>query len=726
MKAEDFVTIEKRDGVAILWIDHKLEPENIVAPVVIELLEEVVDEFLNDPEVVAGVLISKKNNFIAGADIKAFEIEKEGDFRPYQEKGHRILDRLEKSGKPMVAAIHGACMGLGTELSLACSARIASSDPATKFALPEVQLGLLPGGGGTQRLPRVIGIQKALDMMLTGRNIYAYQARKWGLVRSVVHKNKLLQAATMLALRLKDGKGVRARKKSLPDRVLEDTPAGRSILFNQAKKRALKKSRGNYPAIPAILDCVETGYKKGIKAGYDKELALFEWLMLTQESKALRSLFFAMRKNKKTSYDPEAIDVSQVGIVGAGYMGRGIAEVSVTHDMEVRLRDVHADSLTQARKDLWKTIKKKVKYKALTKIESEEVMGRLHTSEHYDQFEQVQLVIEAVPEKMAIKASVVEELQQVIPEEAIVATNTSSLSVTELADRSQMQERVIGMHYFSPVPKMPLLEIVTTPYTTPAVIDTCYKVGKKQGKTCIVVKDSPGFYVNRMLAPYMNEALLLLDDGASIETIDRVFLDAGFPMGPLTLYDQVGLDVAASTAKTMERVMQDRPEVEVHPGVIRMFEAGRLGKKNKLGFYRYDKKTGKRVSSDKEAYAFFKREDKGVLSDEDIRNRGLYLLLNEAVMCLDEQIIDSPQDGDLGAVMGIGFLPFTGGPFRYIDQLGTANVVATMQTLQERYGDRFTPCPRLTTMAQTNTPFHKAPSNPAHDPQPDTSHISGD
>jgi len=702
---EDFLTVEIRDGIAILWLDHKHESQNIVSSSIIQLLDEAFSEFEQNDAIQAGVIISRKTNFIAGADIKSFAIKEKGDFRPFQEQGHRALERLEKSNKPVVAAVHGACMGLGTELSLACHARIASSNPATRFALPEVQLGLLPGGGGTQRLPRTVGIQRALDMMLTGKNIYAYQAKKIGLVDALTDKNKLLQAALITAQRLLKNNPSKNQSKTFFNRVLEDTPVGRSVLFSQARKRSGKKSRGNYPAIPAIIDCVETGYSKGIKAGYEKELELFESLMLTRESAALRSLFFKMTDNKKTgSKDEEKI--RRVAVLGAGLMGGGIAEVSISKGVDVLLKDISEEALVQARRQIWKGIKKKVRYRSISKIESEEMIERLRGQVDYDHFDHVDLVIEAVVERMDVKKKIIDDLEVVVDEKTIIASNTSSLSVTEMAEHATHSGRVIGMHYFSPVPKMPLLEIITTPHTEDWVTSRCLELGFRQGKTCIVVKDSPGFYVNRILAPYMNEALLLLDEGIGIETIDRAFLDLGFPIGPLTLFDEVGLDIAAHTAGSMEAIVGNREGFVVHEGVVKMFESGRLGKKNKKGFYKYGDGKSKKKEPDSATYSFFKGAGKGTLPVADIQKRGLLLLLNEAVRCLDEGILRSPQDGDLGAVLGIGFLPFTGGPFSYIDQEGVGTIVKEMERLASAYGVRFKPCDRLVSMADENVSFY--------------------
>ena len=522
MQIQDFLTIEKKDGIATLWLDNKKEKMNVVSPTVINFFGQIFAQIEQDDEIKAAIFISGKKDFMAGADIKSFAIEKPGDFRPIQKAGHDTLDKIEASNKPFIAAIHGTAFGLGTELSLACHARIATNHPSTKFGLPEVKVGILPGGGGTQRLPRLVGIQKALDIMLTGKNIYAVPAKRMGLVDELTYPGKLHQAAIMLAKRILKNPIKRKSKLSFTEKLLEGNPIGRSILFSQAKKMALKQSQGNYPAIPAILDCVETGIKKGTKAGYEKELALFEKLLLTPESKALRSIFFATTDNKKNPYGKEnAEPLNTLGMIGAGFMGAGIAEISVNKGIDVLLKDIKMEGITLAKKEIWKGIAKKLKRKSITKGEAEAIMGRVIGQLTYDDYDKAAIVIEAVLEKMDLKKRIIADIEKHCRKDVIIATNTSSLSVSEMANHATKPEMVIGMHYFSPVPKMPLLEIVKTERTAKEVIASCYEFGLKQGKTCIVVKDSPGFYVNRILAPYMNESLLLLDEGVAIEAIDK-------------------------------------------------------------------------------------------------------------------------------------------------------------------------------------------------------------
>lgn len=703
MKFSDFIEIDIQDRIAICWFDHKLEKLNIVSPEVIGLFEELAPKVIDNPAVDAVILISRKRDFMAGADIKSFQIEKEGDFKPFQIKGHESLDRLENSKKPIVAAVSGNCVGLGTEIMLACHARIATTATYTRLGLPEVKLGILPGGGGTQRLPRLIGVQKALDMMLTGKLIDPFRAKKWGLVDELTDEGKLLQAAMIMAKKLVKKPIVRRSKLSFTEKLLE-SPLGRGLLFSQAKKMAMKQSQGNYPAIPAIIDCVETGFRKGLKAGYAKEVEHFERLMLTPESRGLRALFFAMTDNKKNPYTG-AKSLDTLGMIGAGFMGAGIAEVSATKGINVLLKDIKQEVIDAAYRLIWKSISKKIKYKSTTKMQAEQQISRVNGQLSYDNFETADIVIEAVLEEMSLKKRIIDDIQKHGKEDVIIATNTSSLSVTEMMKHAQKPEMVIGMHYFSPVPKMPLLEIVKTEKTAEWVIASCYEMGLRQGKTVIVVQDGPGFYVNRILAPYTNECLTMLDEGLAIETVDKAMLKKGFPVGPITLLDEVGLDIAAHVTESSRTFAETKKGFTVNDAVVRMNTDGRKGKKNKKGFFSYDKK-GKKSGVDSTAYQYFKGNGDQTLNINDIQDRGVMLMLNEAVLCLEEGIISTPTDGDLGAVFGIGFLPFTGGPFRMIDAIGVKQIVARMNELKAVYGERFTPASLLVKMAKSSQTFH--------------------
>lgn len=714
MTRENFLRIEKNEqGIATIWLDLKNEKMNVVSPDMMDVLDDVFNEIVTDNSIKGVVITSAKKDFMGGADIKAFNIEKKGDFRPIQARGHEGLEKLEKGSKPVVSAVHGTAFGLGTELSLACHAIICSNNPSTKFALPEVKLGLLPGGGGTQRLPKRVGLQKSLDMMLTGKNIYAFQAKKLGLVDEITDKNKLHSAAVQLCQKMVDGKWSKPkRKKPLMEWFLDDTSIGQGIVFKQAKKMSAKQTQGNYPAVPAILDCVETGYKKGNKAGYERELDLFEELMLTDVSAALRQLFFNMTDNKKNPYKKEGESVKELktlGMLGAGFMGAGITEVSVMKGIDVLLKDLREESIAEAKKAIWKSLSKKVKYKTIKKTDAEEIMLRVNGRLDYTDFDQADIVIEAVLENMDLKKKIIKEIEDNCKEDVIIASNTSSLSLTEMAKHAKKPEQVIGMHYFSPVPKMPLLEIVKTEFTSEKVIASCYDFGIKQGKTVIVVNDCPGFYVNRILAPYLNECLTMADEGVALDFIDKAMTKKGFPVGPISLLDEVGLDIAAHVAESSGAAMAKTREGFVpNDATVRMFKDGRYGKKNQKGFYKYVEKKGrvKKDGIDPSAYNYFKGDGKKQLPLEEVQDRGILLMLNEAVMCLEEGIIANPTDGDTGAVFGIGFLPWSGGPFRYLDLLGAEKVVARMKELEAKYGSKFKARPKLVELAEKGEKFH--------------------
>ncbi|MFT7614728.1 MAG: 3-hydroxyacyl-CoA dehydrogenase/enoyl-CoA hydratase/3-hydroxybutyryl-CoA epimerase [Parvicellaceae bacterium] len=714
MNREDFFRLEKKDGIATIWLHIKHEKMNVVSPALIEYFDDVFNEIANDDSIRAGIVISDRPDFIAGADIKAFKAEKKGDFLPLLEHGHKSLNALENAKKPVIAAIHGTAYGLGTELSLACHGRICSDDRKTKFALPEVKLGLLPGGGGTQRLPRLVGLQKSLDMMLTGKNIFARQAKRIGLVDEIVNKNKLHIAAVKLADKIikNGGKLERKRKRSLMDKFLDGTGIGRNLVYKKAREKVFKLTQGNYPAVPKIIDCVEYGLKNGLEKGYQFEREGFEELMLTQVSKELRQIFFNMTDNKKNPYQGKFESIDRIGILGAGFMGAGIAEVSILNQMDVVLKDINQEVIRDAKKLIWKSIKKKLKRKQISKVEADTIIERVRERLDYEGFEHIDLVVEAVVEKMDLKKSIITELEKHCPEDYIFATNTSALSVTEMANHAKKPENVIGMHYFSPVPKMPLLEIIKTEFTSDRAIGVAYDVGVRQGKTCIVVQDGPGFYANRILCPYLNEVMLMIEEGANLEALDKAMKKKGMPVGPVALLDEVGIDVGAHVMSgDMIKIVESREGVTIAQGLPKMFNNGYLGKKNKKGFYKYDGKNGRRNGANPAVYEFFGNPPKKDFTFEDMTWRPLLLMINEALNCLEEKILFSPTDGDLGAVFGLGFLPFTGGPFRFIDSYGAQELVDLMKSYEDRFGPKFKSRPILNEMAANNNKFHKVESN---------------
>ena len=399
----DFFRLEIENGIATIWIDSKNDKMNIVSPTLIGDFEEVFNEVNQNNQIQGAILISAKKDFIAGADIKSFKGEKVGDFQPTSRKGHAMLQAIQDSKKPIVAAIHGTCYGLGTEISLACHARICTDDTKTKMALPEVKLGLLPGAGGTQRLPRLVGLAKSLDIMLTGKNVFAYPAKKMGLVDEVVHHSKLHRAAKTLVSKMNNGKFQRKPiKKSLVEKLL-DSSLGRGVVFSQARKKTLKATKGNYPAPIAIIECVEAGLKKGLKNGYEKEVVLFEELMLSDVSKALRNLFFTTTEKKKNPYNVKPKNTDRIAVLGAGFMGGGITDVSVNNGMDVILKDLSEDMIQSSKSTIWKGLKRKLKRKQLKDTEAKTIVQRAVGQTDFKGFQGVDVVIEAIVENMEIK-----------------------------------------------------------------------------------------------------------------------------------------------------------------------------------------------------------------------------------------------------------------------------------------------------------------------------------
>lgn len=704
-----YVEIEKRDGVAIIWMDEQDSKINKIGPDMIETFNPMMDELEKDPEVKAAVMISRKKDFIAGADIEAFaSVKKEGDWQPIAKKGHEILNRLEKSKKPVVAAINGACMGAGLEIALACAARVASDSPKTILSLPEVKLGLLPGGGGTQRLPRLVGIQKALDMMLTGKNVFAYPAKKMGLVDRLSTKEALLDAAICLAKELTKDPLKRQDKRSGMEKFLEGNPITKGIIFKKAKEMVDGQTKGNYPAPYEILECVRIGMSAGAKRGYEEEVKRFEKLILTPESFQLRGIFFAMTEKKKNPLAELSKPVDTIAMVGAGFMGAGIAQVSAAKDVKVLLKDIKQETITQAKQTIWKDIGKKVQRKAMPQLDADRLMNRIAGQLDYNNFEKVDVVIEAVFEDINLKHRVIKECEDAMRKDAIFASNTSALPITEIAKASSRPEQVIGMHYFSPVPKMPLLEIIVTDQTADWVTSTCYDLGVKQGKTVIVVKDGPGFYTTRILVPLMGEALNMLDEGADAIQIDSALKKFGFPVGPITLMDEVGIDVGyhIMTGELIQHFIATRKGVKTSDGIAKMYEAGYHGRKNKKGFYQYDETGKKKRELDPNMYSFFGGNTRKKFSDQEIYERIGMSMVSEAALCMQEGIITSALDGDVGAVFGLGFPPFRGGPFRYMDTLGLQGTVDLFNRLAEKHGDRFLPPQILVDMAKKGEKFY--------------------
>lgn len=706
--AQSFTLSVREDKVALLTMDIPGESMNVLKASFADEIEQILKQIAGDSTIKGVVFISgKKDSFIAGADISMLDSCTTAEQAENIAKmGQQMFDRIEQLRLPVVAAIHGPCLGGGLELAMACHARIATKSPKTVLGLPEVQLGLLPGSGGTQRLPKLVGVQKALDMILTGKQLRADQAKKLGLVDEVVPESILLEAAVKKALA---GKPKTAPKKlSLINKFLEQTAPGRKIVFSQATKQTLAKTHGNYPAALKILNVIQTGVEQGYVKGLAAEAKAFGELCMSKESAALRSIFFATTQMKKESGagDAKPRKVRKAAVLGGGLMGGGIANVTATKaGLAVRIKDISEQGISNALKYSFDILNKKFKKRFISKAEMQQQLLKITGTTDYSGFHDVDLVVEAVFEDLELKQRMVADIEQHCAEHTIFASNTSSLPIHKIAEKAQRPENVIGLHYFSPVDKMPLVEVIAHDKTSPETIATTVAFARKQGKTPIVVKDGAGFYVNRILALYMNEAANILLGGEPVEKIDKALVKFGFPVGPVTLLDEVGIDVGAKISPILTAELGER--FAAPAAFDKLLADGRKGKKTEKGFYLYGKaaKKGKKQVDDS-VYSVLGVTAAPALNADEIASRCTAQMLNEAVRCLEEGIIASARDGDIGAIFGIGFPPFLGGPFRYIDSLGVNNLVATLRQLEARFGPRFTPCPLLLKMAEQGERFY--------------------
>ncbi len=700
------------DGIAVLTFDLPDQPVNVLSADARREFEALFSELGTDHNVRAIILRSgKPGNFIAGADIEEFTaLQTQHEAEALSRVGQELINRVASSSKPVVVAIAGTCLGGGLELALACHYRIATDDPKTQLGLPEVQLGLLPGAGGCQRLPRLIGARGALDMILTGRTVSASKARRLGIVDEMVPAAILDTVAHDAARRLIErGVPKRRRPGGFMGLLLDGNPLGRRLVYAGARRQLEKKGGGHYPAPVAALEAVRTGLEKGMTEGLRVEHARFGELAVSDVSRKLVQIFFATTALKKDEGAPPGSatprDITQLGIVGSGFMGAAIAGTAIAKaSVGVRVKDTDLQRVAGGLASARSIIDRRLKSRRISKFEHARLVGLLSGTGSYAGFGLAELVIEAVFEDLDVKRKVLAEVEAVLHDDAIVATNTSTIPITQIAAEAARPERVLGMHFFSPVDKMPLLEIIPGERTGAEAIVTAVAFGKRMGKTVIVVHDSPGFWVNRLLAPYLTEAGHLLAEGTPIEAIDQAMTRYGFPVGPLALLDEVGLDVAHKGGTVMHQAFGDR----LRPAEVlgKMLADKRLGRKNGRGFYQYRK--GHKKGPDESVYALLGIRAAEAISPETIEQRLLYSLLNEAARALADDVVRSPRDGDIGAIFGFGFPPFRGGPLRLIDDLGPAKVLGVLRALEDAFGPRFAPAEGLVDLAGRGGTYYGA------------------
>ncbi|XP_054152912.1 trifunctional enzyme subunit alpha, mitochondrial-like [Oppia nitens] len=705
------VKYEIKDGIGVVKIDSPNARVNSLSQEMIDNIESTLYEAMASS--VDGIVIisAKTDCFLAGADIKMLENCKSAqEFEELSRNENRFLNDLANSPKPIVAAIMGTCLGGGLELVLAIQYRIAVNDKKTNFGLPEVMLGIIPGTGGTQRLPQLINLTESLSMMLTGKMVKADNAYKLGLVDQLVMPlssglevktlEYLEEVAIETAKQLASGKLKINRKRPLNERILRKAIGIKFIrnkIFDKARGRVMKLTNGLYPAPLKILEVVKTGLEKGQPYGTEAEIKGIGELSQTTHSKAFFGLFHGQTLCKKNKFGKPAKEPKTVAILGAGLIGAGIALVSIVKDYQTILKDISITGLSRGENQIKSGLNTKVKKKRLTANERDVYMSNLMTTLDYKNFENVDLVIEAVFEDLKIKQKVLQEVEQYIRDDCIFAINTIVIPIGKIAAISKRPENVIGMHYFSPVHRMQLLEIIITDKTSKEASAAAVAVGLKQGKVAIVVKDGPGFYSTRCLAPVMCEVIRLMQEGVTPKQLDLLTRAYGFPVGAATLVDEVGIDVAAYVAEDLWKVFAKRfagSNIEV---LREMVASGFTGQKVGKGFYVYTPGV-KKKKMNKKALEILKKyyiSPKHKCTQEEYQMRIVVRFVNEAVLCLQEGIIDNPLEGDIGAVFGLGFPPFLGGPFRYTDTYGAGKIVDWLKKFTDDYGPQFKPCQLL-------------------------------
>jgi 3-hydroxyacyl-CoA dehydrogenase/enoyl-CoA hydratase/3-hydroxybutyryl-CoA epimerase len=707
--------VKKIDNdIAILELDLLGEKVNKLAAVVLKEMSDKLKE-LSTSSYKCLIVISKKPKiFIAGADIDEIKnIKTVEAASTASAQGQAILNQFEDLKFPVIAAINGACMGGGTELALACDYRLATDDPSTKIGLPETKLGILPGFGGCFRLPRAIGIQAALDIILAGKAVDGKKAFKLGLVDECVPTAVLEEYAIKFAKEIVSKGGKKRKKyfspKGVPGKLMESALV-RPVIFSQARKMLLKTTKGHYPAPEKALEVVKKTYgMSNRKKALAIEAKAFGEVAATDVSKNLINLFYMMEAVKKQTGVSDStikpLKVSKMAVLGAGTMGGGIAQLGADKGLDVRMKDINTQAIALGFQQAQKIWSKELQKRKITKYEYDQKLDRISGGTTFDGFKNVDVVVEAIVEDMEIKKKVLAETYKNCREDVILATNTSSLSVNEMAKGLPRPENFVGMHFFNPVHKMPLVEVVKGEKSSDLAIATIFDLCKRMGKTPVVMKDGPGFLVNRLLLPYLNEAVYLLEEGYSAEDIDNAFLKFGMPMGPLHLIDEVGIDVGVKVAKIFHKAFGERAAPSKI--MLKVGESGRLGKKNKKGFYLYDDK-GYKLALDPTIYKDLGLAQPNKKLDSKVAlDRGIFAMINEAALSLlEDRIVEHPQDVDMCMIMGTGFPPFRGGLLRYADSIGSEKIVDTLEEFAVKFGPRFKPSNPLKQMAKTHRSFY--------------------
>ena len=691
----------ERDARHIVTVtfDAAHRPVNVFDESLLRELSRVVDDLEVDGATRLVVFRSAKpSGFLAGADLHLIEkIASAEELDRMLQCGHTLFQRIEALSMPTVAVIHGACLGGGLEFALACTYRVAREDSTTRLGLPETQLGLLPGWGGTQRLPAVVGVTAAARLILEGTRLNARQAEQLGLVHAAWAAASFEDSVTRFIDDRMEGREPKQHPRTWLDWLRDDTSLGRRLVLWMAHRKVAGQAQ-HYPALPAALRAIETGVRQGREAGLAKEREEFARVLFTPACRNLLDLFGqGERARNRTTWVADHVEhhppIKSMAILGAGTMGAGIAQLAATQGYAVTLMDIDTATVQQGLRKIEQLTQQAVQKGAMGASEAERALASIQTATRIDALPPIDLVIEAVVERIGVKRQVFHDLDAQLPMNVLLASNTSALPIHEMAAQTHREDRVAGLHFFNPVHKMPLVEIVRTVQTSDDTVAALVQVVRRLGKTPLVVAEGPGFLVNRILFPYLDEAVRMVCEGLPADQIDREAKRFGLPMGPLELLDTVGLDVAVDVARTLSHLSR-----EVSPTPQRLTEmviAGEKGQKTGRGFYTYVE--GRRRAPNVHAIpasAVPVIPPTRVFAGESlsgIQQRLVFTLIQAAVDCLHEGVVSEPWMVDLGMVLGTGFPSFRGGPLKLREAWGIDIVRETLEQLSQQCGLRFEP-----------------------------------
>jgi 3-hydroxyacyl-CoA dehydrogenase/enoyl-CoA hydratase/3-hydroxybutyryl-CoA epimerase/3-hydroxyacyl-CoA dehydrogenase/enoyl-CoA hydratase/3-hydroxybutyryl-CoA epimerase/enoyl-CoA isomerase len=709
---------ERTDGIGVLYFDSPGQKVNTFTHAALGELDDWVGKLAKRIDLRGLVIASAKpGTFIAGADLEELLLgaaKRPGGGDEVTRLGQGIFNRIGELPFPTVAAIDGACMGGGLELALACDFRVTTTGKSTQIGLPETKIGIIPGWGGTQRLPRVVGVSQAVEMITTGEPVNGRRAAEIGLVFDAVSPDQLLDESVRLIglAHANAGQGgpldaaANRRRVQQPVGLTEDQA---NFIFGVAHSMVLAKTEGHYPAPIAALDVMRKTVNVPMAEGLKLEAAAIAPLVTSGVAVNLIRMFFATRRLAKDSgVDGAAVkprDVRRVGVIGGGLMGSGITTAMIRRSQPVTLIEANEELLQKGVGRVRGNMEGRMKAGRMSPGELLESLGRVTPTVNMTLLGDCDFVLEAITENEAAKNELFRKLDATVAKDAIIASNTSTIPISRLAENVSRPERFIGMHYFNPADRMQLVEVIRGAKTDDATVIATVALAKKIGKTPVVVRDCPGFLVNRILMPYMNEALLLVEEGAPLDAIDKAAKKFGMPMGPITLHDVVGLDTALFAGRVVATAYTDRM---FEPRILAaLVEAGRLGQKSGAGFFAYAKggTKGKPDSSLEPIIAKYRRGAPRDFTPQELTDRLFLPMLLEATRCLEESIARSPEDLDMSLILGLGFPPFRGGLVRWADSVGAARVLEMLKPY-EKLGKRFEPTASLRELARSGKPFY--------------------